>query len=227
MASIAVDSRLDRTLRFYDSANGKKVVMAATGVALFGFVIAHLLGNLQVYFGPGKLDEYGRLLHQNPGLLWTIRGFLLGTAVLHITAATQLYLLKKRARPVGYAKKIPTTSTYASRTMYWSGPILLAFIVYHLLHFTTGTVLPGFKEGAVHENLVRGFSNPLVSGFYILAMVLLCTHLYHGIWSMLQTVGFGHPRYAPKMKTFAKAAAIALAAGNISIPVSVLLGIIR
>ena len=227
MASIAVDSRLGRTLRFYDSTNGKKVVMAATGVVLFGFVIAHLLGNLQVYLGPGKLDDYGRLLRQNPGLLWTARGFLLAAVVTHITAATQLYLLKKRARPFAYAKKVPTTSTYASRTMYWSGPILLAFIIYHLLHFTTGTVLPGFKEGAVHENLVRGFSNPLVSGFYILAMVLLCTHLYHGIWSMFQSVGFGHPRYSPKLKTFAKVTAIALAAGNISIPVSVLLGIIR
>jgi len=227
LASIAVDSRLDRTLRFYESTNGKKVVMAATGVALFGFVIVHLLGNLQVYLGPGKLDDYGRLLRQNPAILWGARTFLLLAVVLHITSATQLYFLKKRARPIAYAKKVPTTSTYASRTMYWSGPILLAFIIYHLLHFTTGTVLPGFKEGAVHENLVRGFSNPLVSGFYILAMVMLCTHLYHGIWSIFQSVGFGHPRYVPKLKAFAKVTAIALAAGNISIPVSVLLGIIR
>lgn len=227
MATAVAPSPLQRTFRFYDSTNGKKAIMAITGVVLFGFVVIHLIGNLQVYVGPGKLDEYGRALRAVPPVLWTARAVLLACVILHLTAAAQLYFLKQNARPVGYAKKVPTTSTYASRTMYWSGPILGAFIVYHILHFTTGTLLPGFEEGAVHANLVRGFSNPLASAFYIVAMGMLCTHLYHGLWSLFQSLGFGHPRYAPKLKSAAKAMAILLAAGNISIPVSVLLGIVQ
>ena len=227
MATIASDSRLHRTLRFYEASAGKKVVMAATGVVLFGFVIIHLLGNLQVYAGPGALDAYGRKLREFPPVLWGARLVLLGCVVAHITAAFQLWRLKHAARPQPYVKKVPTVSSYASRTMYWSGPILLCFIIYHLLHFTTGTVLPGYVEGAVHANLVRGFQNPYASAFYIVAMAMLCLHLYHGVWSLFQTLGFAHPRYSPRLKSVAAVTAIGIAAGNISIPVSVLLGVIK
>ncbi len=229
MATIAVDGgKLARGLRFYEATIGKKSIMAVTGVIWFGFVIAHLLGNLQVYLGPGYLDAYGKLLRQNMGLLWTARLVLIASVAAHIIAAVQLARTQQKARPTPYVMRTPTKSSYASRTMYWSGPILAAFIAYHILHFTTGTLhFNGFVEGAVHANLVRGFQNPLASAFYIVAMSMLGMHLYHGIWSLFQTLGVHHPKYMALFKKGAKVFAIALAAGNISIPVSVLLGIIR
>jgi succinate dehydrogenase / fumarate reductase cytochrome b subunit len=131
------------------------------------------------------------------------------------------------ARPVGYVKKTSVVSTYASRTMYMSGPILALFIVYHLLHFTIGVGGTPFEEGKAYENLVAGFRVWYISAFYIVAMAMLCTHLFHGIWSMTQTLGFHHPKYTPRLRSAAKAIAIALFLGFASIPVSVLLGIVR
>ena len=229
MASAALDSKLHRTLRFYEATNGKKTVMALTGAALWGFVIIHLLGNLQVFLGPGKLDQYGQALRSTGGLLWVARGGLLLCAVLHITAALQLMALKSKARPQPYVKKVPTTSSFASRTMYLSGPVILGFIIYHLMHFTLGVpgVHPDFVEGAVHANLVKGLSQPFAAVLYLAAMSMLLFHLYHGIWSMFQTVGLSHPRYTPLLKKAAAGIAIALAGGNIAIVVSVLLGIVK
>lgn len=201
--------------------------MAVTGVAIWGFVIAHLAGNLQVFLGPTKLDEYGHALRTMPALLWAARLGLLGCFILHITAALQLWRLKSRARPTPYVKKVPTQSTWASRTMYWSGPIILLFVIYHLLDLTLGVVNPGFVEGAVTANLVRSLSQPLVAAFYIVAMVMLWAHLHHGIWSLFQTLGLSHPKYSGRIRIAAKAIAILLAAGNIFIVVSVLLGIVK
>jgi succinate dehydrogenase / fumarate reductase cytochrome b subunit len=227
MGTVATSTKLHRTLKFYEAAAGKKTVMAVTGAALWLFVIGHLLGNLQVFFGPTKLDEYGEALRSVPAILWTARIGLVAMFGLHIVAAVQLWSLKNRARPVGYAKKVPTTSTWASRVMYWSGPVLLAFLVYHLLDLTLGVVNPGFRDGAVNDNLVRSFSQPLVAGFYILAMAMLWAHLTHGIWSLFQTLGFGHPRYAPRLRFIAGSMALLLAGGNIAIVASVLLGILK
>lgn len=227
MATLAANSKLHRTLRFYEASAGKKTVMALTGVAIWGFVIAHLAGNLQVFLGPTKLDEYGHALRTMPGLLWTARLGLLGAFVLHITAAFQLLALKNRARPTPYVKKVPTVSTWASRVMYFSGPILLVFVIYHLLDLTFGVVNPGFVEGAVTANLVRSLSHPAVAALYLAAMVMFWAHLHHGIWSLFQTIGFSHPKYSGKLRLAAKAIAILLAAGNISIVLSVLLGIIK
>lgn len=224
----AIASPLNQVSQFYAAPIGKKAVMAVTGLILFGFVIGHLVGNLQVFLGPEKLDAYGELLHANPGLLWTARIILLISVALHIIAAIQLTALKNAARPQGYASKWkPTDSSYASRTMMWSGPIIAAFIVYHLMHFTFGNAHPDFQYLKVYHNVVTGFSQPLVSIVYIVAMILLGMHLYHGAWSMFQSLGISHPRWTPAIKNFAKVSTAFIVIGNCSIPLSVLLGIIK
>jgi succinate dehydrogenase / fumarate reductase cytochrome b subunit len=230
MSSLA--SPIARTLRFYEAPVGKKAVMALSGIVLVGFVLGHMLGNLQIYLPPGPdgvhpLDAYGEALHHNVPLLWGVRAVLLISILAHIVSAIQLALLNNAARPVAYVRRKPIVSTYASRTMYWSGPIVLAFIIYHLLHFTTGQVHPNFKFLHVHANVVNGFAIWYVSAFYIIAMVLLCLHLYHGVWSMFQSLGLAHPAYSPKLKGGAKAFALLVAAGNISIPLAVLTGLVK
>jgi succinate dehydrogenase / fumarate reductase, cytochrome b subunit len=235
MSAIAINP-LQRTVRFWEAPIGKKVVMAGTGLMLFGYVVAHLLGNLQIYSSdPSQINAYAKFLHNpaNAGLLWGARIVLLGAVGLHILASIQLWFLKREARPISYYKKADEPTAYAARTMMWSGPIVAAFIVFHILHLTAGAV-PGLpaKELAVnapdvHANVVAGFSNPAVSAFYILAMVLLCMHLYHGVWSLFQTLGVNHPRYTPLLKKFAAVAAILICLGNISIPISVMLGLVR
>jgi succinate dehydrogenase / fumarate reductase cytochrome b subunit len=225
VASIGLPDR--RGERFYSSTVGKKAVMAVSGCILFLFVIGHLIGNLQIYEAPEKIDNYSRLLHSMPALLWGARITLLVMAVLHIWSSVQLAVRNFDARPAGYVKKKPAGSSYASRTMYWSGPIILAFVIYHLLDFTFGAVNPNFQEGRVHDNVVASFQLIPVSAFYIFAMVLLCMHLYHGLWSMFQSLGMNHPRYTPILKRCAGAIAILIAAGNISIPVSVMAGLVK
>jgi succinate dehydrogenase / fumarate reductase cytochrome b subunit len=224
-ASVGLPDR--RSERFYSSTVGKKAVMAVSGCILFLFVLGHLAGNLQIYEGPEKLDNYSRLLHSMPALLWGARITLLVMVVLHIWSSIQLAVRNYEARPTGYAKKKAAGSSYASRTMYWSGPIILAFVIYHLLDFTFGTVNPAFQQGNVYANVVASFQLPQVSAFYILAMVLLCMHLYHGLWSMFQSLGVHPPRYTLALKRSAAVVAILIAAGNISIPVSVMAGLVR
>lgn len=201
--------------------------MAVSGLILFLFVIGHLIGNLQIYEGPEKLNNYAKFLRSVPAALWTVRVTLLVMVILHIWSSVQLALLKFDARPAGYVKKKATKSSYASRTMYWSGPIILAFVIYHLLDFTFGTVNPHFEEGNVYANVIASFQLIPVSAFYIVAMLLLCMHLYHGLWSMFQSLGYSHPRYTPVLKRSAAVVAILIAAGNISIPLSVLAGLVR
>lgn len=226
MSTLAVDTRLARGLRFYQTTIGKKVVMAITGALLFGFVIAHLLGNLQIYLGREEMDHYALALRALPGPLWAARLVLLLAVILHIAAAVQLTAGKNQARPVGYVRKKAVTSSYASRTMMWSGPIIAAFIVYHLMHFTFGIVHPDFRDLHPYENVVAGFRVIPVSIAYIFAMLLLGMHLYHGIWSMFQSVGINHPRYTPFLKKFAAAATAFIVIGNISIPIAVMTGLV-
>lgn len=216
-------------LGFLRSSIGKKVVMALTGVILFGFVVAHMLGNLQVYLGPTKLDEYGKLLRElgHGGALWVARAVLLVAAVLHVWAAWSLTRANRKARPTGYRERENRESTLASRTMRWSGVVVLVFIVYHLLHFTIGTVHPDFVEGAVTHNFVTGFQVVWVSVFYMIATLLLGLHLYHGVWSMLQTMGLSHPRYDALRKRAAAAFAAIVVLGNLSFPIAVLTGVVK
>ncbi len=203
--------------------------MAVTGVIGFGFVIGHLLGNLQYYLGPEVLNEYSAALRRNPGLLLIARLTLLGAVLAHIIAAVQLTVQNSSARPQGYRDWTPRKSTYAARTMKYSGPILGLFIVYHLLHLTLGAVHPNFKHGPgdvpdTYHNVVAGFSSIPVSLSYIAAMAFLGFHMSHGIWSMFQSMGWNHPRYMPVIRALAVTIAVLIVLGNISIPISVLLG---
>ena len=224
----AVALRENRAARFWDSANGKKAVMAVTGAMMFGFVLLHMAGNLQIFEGPDQFNKSAQLLRTLPEALWAARFVLLAAVTAHTVAAVQLALRNRRARPVAYSKKEAIASTYASRTMYWSGPIVLAFVIYHLLHFTFGlTGVPEFIEGDVYHNVVNGFQNPLIAAWYVLAMLLLCLHLHHGISSMFQTLGIGHPRYTPWFKKAAALLAVVIFLGFISVPVGVVLGYVR
>ena len=203
--------------------------MAVTGLALFGFVIVHMLGNLQVYLGPEALNQYAVALRKLGPLLWAFRAGLLAAVILHIWAAWSLTRMNREARPRGYRERANRASTYASRTMRWSGVTVLLFIVYHLLHFTFGprAIHPQFVPMDVYHNFITGFQNPLVSAFYILAMLALGLHLYHGTWSMLQTVGLSHPRYDRVRQGLSAALTVIIVAGNISFPVAVLAGVLR
>ena len=216
---------------FMRSSLGLKIVMALTGIVLFGFVIGHMIGNLQVYLGPEVFNHYAELLRElGHGMaLWIARAGLLVAVGLHIWSAWRLTLMNSAARPVGYREVERRESTYASRTMRWSGVILLLFIVYHLLHFTIGVhaVHPQFVPGDAYHNFVTGFQNPLVSGFYVLAMLALGLHLYHGAWSFMQTLGLSHPRYNHLRYAFAALVTLVILAGNISFPVAVLTGYVH
>ena len=229
MSTPVVSAQENHAPSFWQSTNGKKVVMAVTGCILFLFVIGHLAGNLQVFEGPAKLNAYGQLLHSLGELLWPIRIVLLLCVGLHITATVQLALRNKKARPVSYASKKAINSSYASRTMYWSGPIVLAFVIFHLLHLTAGYIQPGaaYIEGDVYHNVVSGFQVWWVSVWYIIAVSLLGFHLSHGLWSMFQSLGASHPRHTPLLKKAAFVIALLITLGYISIPLSVLLGFVK
>jgi succinate dehydrogenase / fumarate reductase cytochrome b subunit len=213
------------------STVGRKIVMAASGVVLFGFVLGHMLGNLQVYLGPAALDAYGEALREllHGTGLWIARAVLLVAVVTHIAAAWSLTRTNWSARPIGYRAVRRRETTYAARTMIWSGPILALFVVFHLLHFTVGSVTLGFRfePGHVYHNVVGGFSFWPVSLFYVLAMLALGLHMYHGIWSMTQTFGLSHPRYDRMRRAFAAGVTGLVVAGNVSIPLAVLAGIVR
>ena len=201
--------------------------MAVTGLVLFGFLILHMLGNLQVFLGREVMNHYAETLHGNPGLLWVARVVLLVSVVLHTWAAIQLTAVKAAARPVAYVKPGNVQGSTGSRTMMLSGPVIALFVIGHLLHFTTGTIHPQFVELHAYENVITGFANPIAAGLYIVAMILVGFHLSHGIWSMFQSIGFSHPRYTPLIKKFAGVFSWILIAGFISVPIAVLAGIVR
>lgn len=209
------------------SSIARKVVMALTGVILSGFVLVHMAGNLLLYKGPAALNSYAEMLQMNQPVLWAARAVLLGSVLLHIWAAVSLTVMNMAARPVGYRKSAYEASTYASRTMRYGGPILLLFIIYHLLHFTVGSFHPDFVRGDVYRNVVIGFSHPLVVLFYVLSMVALSLHLFHGVNSMLQTLGLSHPRYNPLRSMIGAGYAAVVTLGNLSFPLSVFFGLVR
>lgn len=220
---------MEATRGFARSSIGRKVVMAVTGVILVGFVIAHMLGNLQVYLGPEAMNNYAVWLRQvlHGTGLWIARAILLVAVILHIWSAASLTLSSRRARPIGYREQKWRESTYASRTMRWGGVIILLFVIYHILHMTTGTVHQSFIEGDVYHNFVAGFRVVPVSIFYIFAMLALGLHLRHGVWSMFQTLGVSHPRYIRAAHVLAWVVAIVVVVGNISFPLAVLAGIVK
>ncbi len=200
--------------------------MAVTGAIGWGYLIAHMAGNLLVFRGAAKIDAYAGFLKSNLSLLWTVRSILFVAVIAHIVAAFQLARISQKSRPIGYKRWRPVGSDFASRTMRWTGPIVGIFIVYHLLHFTLGTVHPDFHAGQVYHNITTGFRVWYASAFYIVAMLALFGHLYHGTWSMFQSVGVNHPKYNRLVRTLATIISVLIVLGFISIPVAVLLGFI-
>jgi succinate dehydrogenase / fumarate reductase cytochrome b subunit len=223
-------------LTLYQTSIGKKVIMAVTGLVLFGYVFLHMYGNLHIYEGQARFNEYAEGLRTIGGpivsygvVLWVIRIVLLVSLIGHVWAAYQVTTQDWASRPVRYGQKKMIAASFAARTMRWGGVALALFIVYHVLHFTTGTayVEARFNPTDVYANVVNGFRNPIVSLVYILAMIALGLHLYHGVWSMAQTLGWRNGVNNQLWRGFATVMAIIIAGGNISIPLAVLAGIVR
>jgi succinate dehydrogenase / fumarate reductase cytochrome b subunit len=219
---------MNRAIRFYSSSVGKKVIMAVTGLIGIGFLIVHVLGNLLVFRGPDAINSYSHFLHSTGELLWVARAVLLASVVLHVIAAYQLTMQNRAARPVGYAKREAQVATLASRTMRWGGVLLLIFIILHILHFTTGTVRPAgtFIEGDVFANVVASFRIWWVVLFYVVAMIALGAHIYHGAWSSVRTVGVAQPSEDPMKRRVALVLAVFLWLGFSLVPVAIFLGIV-
>ena len=223
-------SRPGRLRAFWDSAVGKKVVMAITGLVGIGFVIGHMVGNLQVFQGPERLNAYGALLHGPLNeLLWVVRVVLVAAVLLHVVAAWQLTRRDRAARPVDYHRRAPQVSTFASRTMRWGGVLLLVFIVLHILHFTTGTVRPAgtFTPGDVYGNVTGSFRIWWVTLFYVAAMTALGLHLYHGAWSSVRTLGAETPARNLRHRPVAVLVAVVVAGGFALVPVAVFFGWVK
>ena len=207
--------------------------MALTGIFLFGFVVIHMLGNLQIYRGQDALNDYARHLEEMPLLLWPARAFLLASLLIHILVAFSLAIENRRARPVRYHYRDTIQASYASRTMVMSGVIIFLFIVYHLLHFTFGKVQPQFFEQLdskgredVYGMVVHGFQDIRVALSYIAAMAVLCFHLSHGLESLFQSLGIRSEKTGSLIKKFAIGMSLLIFIGNCSIPVSILLGLV-
>jgi succinate dehydrogenase / fumarate reductase, cytochrome b subunit len=218
-------SSLSRVGRLWQAPIGKKAVMAITGVVLFGFAFVHMAGNLQFFLGRTRFDAYGAGIKATPALLWGVRTLLIVSLILHVVSAIQLTALKRQARPQAYKRTANVGGNYASKSMFLGGLVLLAFLVFHILHFTTGQAHPNFVEGAAYDNVINGFRVVPVAAFYILAMIALAFHLYHGVWSVFQSLGLNHPRYTPKLKVFAKLFAAVVTLGFVTIPIAVLAGV--
>jgi succinate dehydrogenase / fumarate reductase cytochrome b subunit len=214
-------------LNFWSTSVGKKMVMALTGIVIFGYVFGHMLGNLQLYAGPATLNAYAAFLHSHPGLLWTVRVVLILSFALHMLAAYQLWRQSRRARPTPYRTQSFQATDYAARTMIVGGPIIALFVIYHLAHLTTGHAHGSFQEGDVYANVVAGFQVWWASAAYMVAMLFVGLHLYHGVWSMLQTLGAEHSKYNAWRRYAAVAFALVITGANLSFPVAVLSGLVK
>ena len=213
---------MQRALTLHQTTIGKKVLMAVSGIIIVGFAVGHMLGNMNLYLGPEALNGYAELLHSLPALVWGTRLVLLFAFGVHIASAYSLWKRNREARGSRYKLQKKQASDYASRTMYWTGPILLLYLVYHLLHFT---ILPA-HPGDVYRNVVEGFQNPLIAGVYVAGNVALGFHIFHGFYSAFQTVGVNHPRYNRLRRDLAIAISAVITIGNLSFPISVLSGIV-
>jgi succinate dehydrogenase / fumarate reductase cytochrome b subunit len=212
----------------WESSVGKKAVMAVTGLILVAYLITHVAANLLVFEGPARINTYAAMLHRTGALLWGARLVLLAAVILHIVAAVQLTRRRQAARPVGYAGgRTPQVSTWASRTIHWGGALILVFLVYHILHFTTGTLHPDFVELNPHHNVTTGFRDPLVALFYLIAMAAVGLHLYHGIWSSGRSLGISAPSPRPLKRRVAAVVAMFMWLGFSAIVVGVLVGAVK
>jgi succinate dehydrogenase cytochrome b subunit len=221
-------------LDYWQSSIGGKVTMAVTGLLLFLFVVAHLLGNPLVFAGPEALADYAHFLHAKPALLWSARIGLLAAFLLHVATGIRLAAQNRSARPVAYAVDATVQATFASRSMLFTGLLLLAYLVYHLLHFTFGVAHPTdsarraerFDGQDVYAMVTSGFAHPAVAIAYAAAQLVLFLHLRHGIQSFAQTLGFHHQKWTPWVRTASWLLAALVAGGNVVIALSVQLGIV-
>jgi succinate dehydrogenase / fumarate reductase cytochrome b subunit len=220
---------------FYRSSVGKKMIVALTGIVLIAFVIGHLLGNLQIFLGPDWVNSYAEHLRALGPLLWAIRIFLLVNLVLHIFYTISLAIENRRARPVNYKRKDHVKATFASRHMVMSGLIVLAFILYHLAHFTVRVTDPRFlllkadplNRYDVYSMMVYGFQNVYASAFYVVGLFLLTLHLTHGTSSFFQSLGLNDEKLAPRLAAAGRLLAWLIFVGYTSIPVAVLLHLVK
>ena len=213
---------------------GKKLLMALTGFISFGYVAGHMLGNLQIFLGQDRLNAYAEALHSLGPLLWVIRAFLLVAFGVHIWLGTVLKLENMAARPVSYAKTNTVQATLASRTMIITGLTVLAFFVYHILHFTARVTNPDFAHLSdahgrydVYSMVILGFRNGYISAFYLVAVGFLCYHLSHGISSMFQSMGWSGQRCERSLKRLGTAVSLIFFIGYASVPTAVLLGLVK
>jgi succinate dehydrogenase / fumarate reductase cytochrome b subunit len=225
---------------FYRSTIGKKVAMALSGAVLVLFVVGHMAGNLKIFAGIDsatgdyKIDDYGRFLRSmgaellgHSGVLWIVRVVLLVCLVIHAVSGIQLARLNRAAKPLGYKNPDYRSANAASRTMLYGGLFLLCFVVFHILHFTTGQVhFSGFVEGEVYANVWNSFRNAGPAMFYVVAMGLLALHLYHGTWSMFQTLGVDTPQWNSGIRTLAKVVAVTMFIGFSAVPLSIAFGVL-
>ncbi|MEJ5222271.1 MAG: succinate dehydrogenase cytochrome b subunit [Tepidiforma sp.] len=222
-------------LDFYGSAIGKKAVMAITGIVLLGFVLVHMLGNLHLYEGAEKMNWYGEYLREigepilpRTGLLWIVRSVLILAFALHIHAAYSLTVMNRQSRKTKYqGGRDYIAANYAARTMRWSGVIVGLFVIYHLMDLTWGMGGADFTKGQPYENVVASLSRWPIAGVYIVANLLLGMHIYHGAWSLFQSLGWSHPRFNHWRRVFAAAFAAIIVIGNVSFPIAVLTGIVE
>jgi len=222
-------------LNVYQTAVGKKWVMAITGVMMMGFVFFHMFGNMKMYLGPEEFDHYAHGLREmlypilpKQFALWLLRSGLIVAFALHLHSAYSLTMMNKRARPVKYqSKRDYIAANFASQTMRYSGIIVLAFIGFHLGQLTFGKVAaPGFEDGAVYSNVYQALKQPWVAAIYIVSNLALGVHLFHGAWSMFQSLGVNNPRINGLRKYFAMGFTAVVIGLNLTFPVAVLAGVV-
>lgn len=225
---------MSRIRTLVSSSVGKKIIMGSTGILLVVFVLGHMAGNLKAFQGAEHFNAYAEFLRSMGSplvphgfLLWIVRIGLVVITALHIISAIQLTLQARTARPVKYQRAVHLEDTYASRTMRWGGVILAVFVTYHLLHLTVGSVHTDFQVGDAYHNLVAGFQAPPIAALYAVAVIMLGFHLYHGIWSAFQTLGFYPRRYARLQRGVASLVGVVVVVGYLTIPVAIMTGILR
>ena len=215
------------------SSIGKKVLMAVTGIILLLFLVGHMVGNLKAFLGAESFNHYAEFLRTvgepvvpRTTLLWIIRGVLLASLLVHVVNAIAVWRMDRRSRSVGYKRYQSLAISAASRSMLWGGVTIFAFVVYHLLHMTFGTVHPEFRHGQPFNNLVTGFQNPIVVGAYLLTMVPLGLHLYHGFWAAFQSLGSTNPRMNVPRRQLAAAISLIIVLGFAAVPLAISFGLI-
>lgn len=221
-------------LAFYQTSIGKKWIVALTAIPLLAYVIGHMLGNLQIFYSPEQINNYAHFLHSHMVWLWIIRCFLIFCFVVHIVTALGLAVRNRLARPERYAVFKTQATTYAARTMWVSGIVLLCFVIFHLLQFTSMTINSDYKSLVdanghhdVYRMIVIAFHQPWAIAVYFIGMIVLCAHLYHGFSSFLQTLGINSVKVHCHLVVIGRILAILIFLGYISIPVSVMLGILK